>query len=100
MTIVWAYRANGPPRTAEVSLVPTPHRSPRTTRPRPAPPRRRRRRKQDERPRWGMRMATGLSVLVLGAGGIGHAVVTNLESGIDRIDPFKDMKNRPAGGAA
>lgn len=45
-----------------------------------------------------MRMATGLSVLVLGAGGIGHAVVTNLENGIDRIDPFKDMKNRPAGG--
>lgn len=43
-------------------------------------------------------MATGLSVLVLGAGGIGHAVVTNLEAGIDRIDPFKDMKNRPAGG--
>lgn len=43
-------------------------------------------------------MATGLSVLVLGAGGIGHAVVTNLETGIDRIDPFKDMKNRPAGG--
>nr|WP_241989765.1 MULTISPECIES: LCP family protein [unclassified Streptomyces] len=43
-------------------------------------------------------MATGLSVLVLGAGGIGHAVVTNLESGIDRIDPFKDMKNRPTGG--
>ncbi|MCG7524961.1 LCP family protein [Streptomyces sp. OfavH-34-F] len=43
-------------------------------------------------------MATGLSVLVLGAGGIGHAVVTNLESGIDRVDPFKDMKNRPAGG--
>lgn len=45
-----------------------------------------------------MRVATTLSVLVLGAGGIGHAVVTNLESGIDRIDPFKDMKNRPAGG--
>ncbi|MEV0787069.1 LCP family protein [Streptomyces sp. NPDC050423] len=45
-----------------------------------------------------MRMATGLSVLVLGAGGIGHAVVTSLETGIDRIDPFKDMKNRPAGG--
>ncbi|MFE6978350.1 LCP family protein [Streptomyces sp. NPDC057682] len=45
-----------------------------------------------------MRVATGLSVLVLGAGGIGHAVVTNLENGIDRIDPFKDMKNRPTGG--
>ncbi|WP_424861209.1 LCP family protein [Streptomyces sp. MMS24-I29] len=45
-----------------------------------------------------MRMVTGLSVLVLGAGGIGHAVVTGLETGIDRIDPFKDMKNRPRGG--
>ncbi|WSC92815.1 LCP family protein [Streptomyces sp. NBC_01754] len=45
-----------------------------------------------------MRVATGLSVLVLGASGIGHAVVTGLEGGIDRIDPFKDMKNRPPGG--
>ncbi|WUN25854.1 LCP family protein [Streptomyces sp. NBC_00316] len=45
-----------------------------------------------------MRVATGLSVLVLGAGGIGHAVVTSLETGIDRIDPFKDMKNRPRAG--
>ena len=45
-----------------------------------------------------MRVATGLSVLVLGAGGIGHAVVSNLETGIGRIDLFKDMKNRPAGG--
>ncbi|MCX4847605.1 LCP family protein [Streptomyces sp. NBC_00893] len=45
-----------------------------------------------------MRMVTGLSVLVLGAGGVGHAVVTSLENGIDRIDPFKDMKNRPRAG--
>nr|WP_330177819.1 LCP family protein [Streptomyces sp. NBC_01498] len=45
-----------------------------------------------------MRVATALSVLVLGAGGIGHAVVTSLDSGIGRIDPFKDMKNRPDGG--
>ncbi|MEU3216816.1 LCP family protein [Streptomyces sp. NPDC006971] len=45
-----------------------------------------------------MRMVTGLSVLVLGAGGIGHAMVTGLETGIDRIDPFKDMKNRPRAG--
>ncbi|MFD3641317.1 LCP family protein [Streptomyces griseus] len=45
-----------------------------------------------------MRVATGLSVLVLGAGGIGHAVVTSLEGGIGRVDPFKDMKNRPQGG--
>ncbi|WSQ58367.1 LCP family protein [Streptomyces sp. NBC_01217] len=45
-----------------------------------------------------MRVVTGLSVLVLGAGGIGHAVVTSLETGIDRVDPFKDMKNRPRAG--
>ncbi|MFF9687447.1 LCP family protein [Streptomyces sp. NPDC014623] len=45
-----------------------------------------------------MRVATGLSVLVLGAGGIGHAVVSGLETGIERVDPFKDMKNRPPGG--
>ncbi len=78
----------------------------RPPRPRTTPPRRRppqsarpgRSRKQDERPRWGMRVATGLSVLVLGAGGIGHAVVSNLEGGIGRVDPFKDMKNRPQSG--
>ncbi|MEV6163007.1 LCP family protein [Streptomyces sp. NPDC052052] len=45
-----------------------------------------------------MRMVTGVSVAVLGAGGIGHAMVTGLETGIDRIDPFKDMKNRPPAG--
>ncbi|MER6104862.1 LCP family protein [Streptomyces sp. NPDC001832] len=45
-----------------------------------------------------MRLVTGISVLVLGAGGVGHAVVTSLETGIDRIDPFKDMKNRPRAG--
>ncbi|MFI6691930.1 LCP family protein [Streptomyces sp. NPDC050433] len=45
-----------------------------------------------------MRVATTLSVLVLGAGGIGHAVVTSLDSEISRVDPFKDMKNRPDGG--
>ncbi|MDV9192141.1 LCP family protein [Streptomyces sp. SR27] len=45
-----------------------------------------------------MRMATALSVTVLAAGGIGHAVVTGLDTGITRVDPFKDMKNRPQGG--
>ncbi|WP_435797154.1 LCP family protein [Streptomyces microflavus] len=78
----------------------------RQPRPRTTPPRRRppqggrpvRSRKQDERPRWGMRVATGLSVLVLGAGGIGHALVSNLEGGIGRVDPFRDMKNRPQSG--
>lgn len=45
-----------------------------------------------------MRVATTVSVLVLGAGGIGHALVTGLDTGIDRVDPFKDMKNRPDAG--
>ncbi|MFJ9032609.1 LCP family protein [Streptomyces sp. NPDC102274] len=45
-----------------------------------------------------MRVATTLSVLILGAGGIGHAVVTSLDTGIGRVDPFKDMKNRPSAG--
>ncbi|MGW2206551.1 MULTISPECIES: LCP family protein [unclassified Streptomyces] len=77
--------------------MPTPPRAPRR-RPaaRPVPAARRVRRAA--RPRWGMRMATTLSVLVLGAGGIGHALVTGLDTGIDRVDPFKDMKNRPQGG--
>ncbi|GAA2638571.1 LCP family protein [Streptomyces vastus] len=43
-------------------------------------------------------MVTSLSVAVLAAAGIGHAVVTGFDADIDRIDPFKDMKNRPAQG--
>ncbi|MFC8588223.1 LCP family protein [Streptomyces sp. NPDC057217] len=45
-----------------------------------------------------MRMATALSVTVLAAGGIGHALVTGLDTGLTRVDPFKDMKNRPQAG--
>ena len=30
--------------------------------------------------------------------GIGHAVVTSLDADIARVDPFKDMKNRPRAG--
>ena len=45
-----------------------------------------------------MRVATTVSVTVLAAAGIGHAVVTGLDTDINRIDPFKDMKNRPSGG--
>ncbi|MFF4170997.1 LCP family protein [Streptomyces sp. NPDC001744] len=67
----------------------------RTPRPRPAarrvPARRR-------RPRWGVRTATALSVAVLAAGGVGHALVTGLDTGLTRVDPFKDMKNRPQAG--
>lgn len=43
-------------------------------------------------------MATTLSVVVLAAAGIGHAVVTGLDDEIARVDPFKDMKNRPEAG--
>ncbi|RII15118.1 putative transcriptional regulator YwtF [Streptomyces sp. YIM 130001] len=45
-----------------------------------------------------MRVTTAFSVIVLGAAGIGHAVVTSLDTGISRVDPFKDMKNRPQAG--
>ncbi|MFD3501469.1 LCP family protein [Streptomyces sp. NPDC058676] len=45
-----------------------------------------------------MRVVTTLSVVVLAAAGIGHAVVTSLDADIARVDPFKDMKNRPRAG--
>ncbi|MFJ8075170.1 LCP family protein [Streptomyces sp. NPDC096176] len=54
--------------------------------------------RQDGRPRWGPRFVTTLSVLVLGVGGIGHAVVSSLDTEIARVDPFSDMKNRPDEG--
>ncbi|MEU1133511.1 LCP family protein, partial [Streptomyces sp. NPDC005900] len=50
------------------------------------------------RPRWAMRVTTACSVAVLAAAGIGHTVVTGLDTGIKRVDAFKDMKNRPASG--
>ncbi|MGX1549010.1 LCP family protein [Streptomyces adustus] len=77
----------------------TPTRSPARPRPRPQqarraprPPVRRR------RPRWAMRAVTTVSVVVLAAAGIGHSVVASLDAGIARVDPFKDMKNRPRAG--
>ncbi|MFF5184149.1 LCP family protein [Streptomyces sp. NPDC000345] len=45
-----------------------------------------------------MRAATTLSVVVLASAGIGHSVVTSLDADIARVDPFKDMKNRPRAG--
>lgn len=50
------------------------------------------------RPRWGLRVATTLSMLVLGAGGIGYGLMNGLDTGISRVDPFRDMKNRPEAG--
>lgn len=45
-----------------------------------------------------MRAVTTVSVVVLAAAGIGHSVVASLDAGIARVDPFKDMKNRPRAG--
>ena len=81
-------------------MPPTPPRSPAA---RPAPTRAAPTRGPPyggRRPRWAMRAATALSVAVLAAAGIGHAVVTSLDAGIARVDPFKDMKNRPAPATA
>ncbi|WP_435849950.1 LCP family protein [Streptomyces scabiei] len=66
-----------------------PRRPARPQQPRPpVPPRR----------SWAMRAVTTLSVVVLAAAGIGHAVVTRLDGEIKRVDAFKDMKNRPEAG--
>ncbi|MGW5850048.1 LCP family protein [Streptomyces sp. NPDC055254] len=83
--------------------MPQPHRPTRPARP-PQPTRARQAggggpaRRRRERPRWGVRIAAGLSVVVLGSGAVGHAVMTGLDTGIERVDPFKDMKNRPQAG--
>ncbi len=79
--------------------MPTPPRSP-AARPqrRPQPPRSVRPPVRRKKPRWAMRAVTTLSVVVLAAAGIGHAVVTGLDADIARVDPFKDMKNRPRAG--
>ncbi|CAL9573802.1 Cell wall biosynthesis protein LcpA [Streptomyces sp. enrichment culture] len=85
--------------------MPTPPRSPRSTaaprrRPQSPAPRRAPRKPASpaRRPRWGMRAVTTLSVVVLASAGIGHAVMTSLDADITRVDPFKDMKNRPQAG--
>ncbi|MHC5905868.1 LCP family protein [Streptomyces sp. S6] len=65
---------------------------PAAPRPRRRPPRRR------TRPRWALRLATTFSVVVLASAGIGHSMVATLEADIARVDPFKDMKNRPRAG--
>ncbi|WP_327403555.1 LCP family protein [Streptomyces sp. NBC_01288] len=76
--------------------MPTPPRRSPAARPpqrRPRPPVR-----PKKKPRWATRAATTLSVVVLASAGIGHAVVTSLDADIARVDPFKDMKNRPRAG--
>lgn len=48
------------------------------------------------RPRWGLRIVTGASALVLLASGVGHALVVGLEGGLRRLDPFAGLTGRPA----
>ncbi|MFC9116226.1 MULTISPECIES: LCP family protein [Streptomyces] len=45
-----------------------------------------------------MRTVTALSVVVLASAGIGHALLSGLDDDIARVDPFRDMKNRPRAG--
>ncbi|MGW7576366.1 LCP family protein [Streptomyces sp. NPDC054765] len=71
-----------------------PFRSPRPARRRAARPGRRR----PPGPRWGLRIGAVASVLLLAVSGVGHAVVTGVESGIGRVDAFTGMSNRPGGG--
>ncbi|NUS29449.1 MAG: LCP family protein [Streptomyces sp.] len=71
-----------------------PRRSPAAARPRPRPKPPVRRRK----PRWAGRAVTTLSVVILASAGIGHGVLSSLDADIARVDPFKDMKNRPRAG--
>ncbi|MBB4894846.1 LCP family protein required for cell wall assembly [Streptomyces olivoverticillatus] len=66
-----------------------PARSARQHRPRHSAPR---------RPRWGLRLAVGAAIAVLGAGGIGHAVVSRIDGGLGRVDPFGGLSDRPGGG--
>ncbi len=52
-------------------------------------------RKNGQRPRWGVRIATGLSVLVLGASGVGHVMVNGLNADVNRVNPFQGLTDRP-----
>ncbi|HEV7626760.1 MAG TPA: LCP family protein [Streptomyces sp.] len=52
-------------------------------------------RKNGQRPRWGVRLATALSVLVLGASGVGHVMVNGLNADVSRVDPFHGLTDRP-----
>ncbi|MFH8370892.1 LCP family protein [Streptomyces sp. NPDC018031] len=54
--------------------------------PDPAPRRRR---------RWGLRLTTAAAVVVLATAGVGHAMLTGLESSIERVDAFSGLNDRP-----
>ncbi|MFI7104027.1 LCP family protein [Streptomyces sp. NPDC050161] len=55
-------------------------------------------RRRPPRKRWGLRIAAAVSVLLMTTSGVGHAMVSGVESGIGRVDAFQGMQNRPGGG--
>ncbi|WP_372408047.1 LCP family protein [Streptomyces luteireticuli] len=50
------------------------------------------------RPRWGLRLATAVAVLVLVVSGAGHTVVHGIERRLGRTDPFAGLRDRPRAG--
>ncbi|MDK1475739.1 LCP family protein [Streptomyces sp. 549] len=59
--------------------------------PRPRPPARR-------TPRWGLRVSAVTAAVVLAVSGFGHTMVSGVGAQIDRVDPFKDLGDRPDTG--
>lgn len=51
--------------------------------------------KPGHRTRWGLRIMTAVSALVLAASGVGHAMVHGLNADMHRIDPFHGLTDRP-----
>ncbi|MGW7521757.1 LCP family protein [Streptomyces sp. NPDC054796] len=45
--------------------------------------------------RWGLTAAAGVSTLVLAASGAGHVLLSGLDSGVRRVDPFHGLGDRP-----
>lgn len=51
-----------------------------------------------KRPRWVLRIATALSLLLLATGGAGYFLLSSIGSGIDRVDAFGGIHDRPREG--
>ncbi|UED86000.1 LCP family protein [Streptomyces profundus] len=51
------------------------------------------------RRRWGIRVASALSALVLTASGVGHSVVASVTDGVGRVDAFGGLRDRPDAGS-